>query len=380
MIEVKFNNNLSLSDSKVQVMPITYKSVLSGNSIYNIPSPPDSTGPQPGDLKVTSATSTSVEGQLSFDGDVLAVKLQGDFQYPKGTPKTGLDLFNNTIFTATKFEIYLNGTLIEQTIFSPAVDGATFFKADTDLEAARTVYSGNDTFVGAISATKTSDSDTLDGFAGNDTFYGNGSGKYDDIFYGGSGIDTSVYRGKYANYTITKGTIWNDYTSKSDLAGFYVTDKTGLDGKQQLNSIERLQFTDGTLALDFARGENGYKAAMMIGAAFGKQKISEYFAPAVQLFDQGMSSDDVAKLVIDLKLIENAIGSNTNKAFVDAVYKNVVGVLPDALSQALYTNYLDTGTMSKAQLLALAAGVDLLENQINLTGLQSTGTFYAAFV
>ena len=93
-----------------------------------------------------------------------------------------------------------------------------------------------------------------------------------------------------------------------------------------------------------------------------------------------MTTNDVAKLVIDLKLIENAIGSNTNKAFVDSVYKNVVGVLPDALSQAVYTNYLDTGAMTKAQLLALAAGVNALENQINLSGLQSTGLLYTAFL
>ena len=210
--------------------------------------------------------------------------------------------------------------------------------------------------------------------------YGNGSGKSDDIFYGGSGTDTSVYRGKLSNYTITAGAVWNDYTKQSDLQGFTVTDKTGLDGRQQLNGVERLQFTDGTLALDFNRGDNGYKAAMLIGAAFGKDKVTAFFAPGIQLFDSGMTTDAVAALITDLKLVENAIGSTSNKAFVDAVYKNVMGVVPDALSEALYTRYLDSGAMSKTQLLTLAANLGALENQINLTGLQTSGVLYSVFI
>jgi len=81
----------------------------------------------------------------------------------------------------------------------------------------------------------------------------------------------------------------------------------------------------------------------------------------------------MAQLVVDLKLIETTIGNASNKAFV-------VGVTPDIFSEAIYTNYLDTGFMSKAQLLAMAAGVGLLETQINLTGLQTTGVFYAGFI
>ena len=314
-----------------------------------------------------------------MDGDTLQVKMEGTFQYPNGIPKTGAQLFNSS-FTLTKQEKYFNGTLVELSTYTPGVEGKTQFDAYTDLTASQQLYSGNDVFIGLTTVDKDSNSDVVDGFGGNDSFYGNGSGKYDDIFYGNTGIDTSFYQGKYANYTVAAGKVWNEYTQKVDLSGFTVTDKTGLDGRQQLNNVERLQFTDGTLAVDFNRGDSGYKAVMMIGAAFGKQKIGEYFAPAVKLFDQGMSTDAVAKLVIDLKLIENAIGSNSNPAFVDAVYKNVVGVLPDTLSKALYTNYLDTGAMSKAQLLALAAGVDLLENQINLTGLQSSGVFYSEFI
>lgn len=88
----------------------------------------------------------------------------------------------------------------------------------------------------------------------------------------------------------------------------------------------------------------------------------------------------MAQLVVDLKLIENTIGNASNKAFVNEVYENVVGVKPDIFSEAIYTNYLDSGAMTKAQLLDMAAGVVLLEDQINLTGLQTSGVFYTGFI
>lgn len=360
-------------------MSVTLKSLTPQSPIFNIPSPPVPGGLRKEDFKITSATSQTLSGSASIEGYLLEVKLEGSFEYPNGQPRTGADM-DGVVYTISKQEKYFNGNLVEQLIYNPAVDGHTQFDADTELAAAQTIYSGHDTFIGATGADKDKEGDVIDGYAGNDVFFGNGAVKYDDIFYGGSGVDTSVYRGKYANYTITAGTVWNDYSQKVELPGYIVTDKTSQDGRQQLHAVERLQFTDGTVALDFSRGENGYKAAMMIGAAFGEEKIKEYFAPAIQLFDQGMSSLAVAQLVVDLQLIENTIGSSSHKAFVNEIYENVVGVKPDALSEALYTNFLDTGAMTKAQLLNLAAGVDLLENQINLTGLQSQGVFYTAFL
>jgi hypothetical protein len=70
-----------------------------------------------------------------------------------------------------------------------------------------------------------------------------------------------------------------------------------------------------------------------------------------------------------------------NKAWVDFVYKNVVGSLPDLLSEAVYTSYLANGTYTRAQILTLATnaadtGVGNIASQINLTGLQMNGLVY----
>jgi hypothetical protein len=312
-------------------------------------------------------------------GVLVEVSTTGSFQYPNGVPKTGAD-FEKIVGTVTSQEVKVNGLLFEKKTFSPAINGQLNIAADTLTSAAQELYAGNDIFIGTLNPGKDGSADCVDGFGGNDVFYGNGVGKSDDIFYGGAGVDTSVYRGKSTSYTIATGSVWNEYSQKTDLQGYIVTDKTGLDGRQQLTGVERLQFTDGTLALDFNRGDNGYKAAMLIGAAFGKDKVTTFFAPGIQLFDSGMTTDAVAALIIDLKLIESTIGSTSNKAFVDAVYKNVMGVVPDSLSEALYTKYLDSGAMSKSQLLTLASSLGALENQINLTGLQTSGVLYSVFI
>jgi hypothetical protein len=92
-----------------------------------------------------------------------------------------------------------------------------------------------------------------------------------------------------------------------------------------------------------------------------------------------MSVGQLSQLVIDLGLMDTLAGK-TNREFVDHVYENVVGVAPDALSEALYVNYLDRGVFTKASLLELAASVPLLETQIDLVGLQASGLDYVPFL
>src|SRR3954462_14352522 len=92
-----------------------------------------------------------------------------------------------------------------------------------------------------IQGTKQADL-TLSGTEGNDTIQGkDGSdfitgGKGNDDIDGGNGIDTAVYSGYYADYTIgIKGT-GNDKIT--------VTDNVGPDGSDQLKHVEFLKFND----------------------------------------------------------------------------------------------------------------------------------------
>lgn len=150
-------------------------------------------------------------------------------------------------------------------------------------------------------------------------------------------------------------------------------------GTDTYTGFSRLVFNDQTVALDFSKGQSGYNAAMVIGAAFGKEFVNQYFAIGVSLFDNQKTIGSVCDLIVQSGLIEAAVG-NSNSAWVNEIYENVVGVKPDQLTSFVFTNYLDTGVYTKSSLLELATGVKALENQIGLVGLETHGLAYTTFV
>lgn len=150
-------------------------------------------------------------------------------------------------------------------------------------------------------------------------------------------------------------------------------------GTDTYTGFSRLVFNDKTVALDFAKGQSGYNAAMIIGAAFGKEFVNQYFAIGLNLFDNQQTIGSVCDLIVQSGLIEAAVG-NSNSAWVNEIYENVVGVRPDQLTSFVFTNYLDTGVYTKSYLLELAVGVKALESQVGLVGLEANGLEYTPFI
>lgn len=232
------------------------------------------------------------------------------------------------------------------------------------LERAKEIYSGDDLFYGSTSPDISDD--RVFGFGGDDTFYTYGTGDRYDKVYGGDGIDTAVYEAPRGYFEIFPAPerIYNVLTDARDLDGFSVVDRTGDESGDQLVDVERLRFTDTNVALDFERGQNGFKAAALITTIFGSDYIPSYFAPAVGLVDDGMANDQIAQLVIDLGLISTA----SNETFVETIYENVIGMAPDSLTRAIYADQLSSGDISHAELISLGANVPLIENQMDDLG------------
>lgn len=84
-------------------------------------------------------------------------------------------------------------------------------------------------------------SDTVLGGAGNDRLVG---GAGDDLINGGDGIDTAIFMGARADYTIVEGGGTNGKLT--------VTDNVGNDGKDVLYLVNRLQFADQTIIHQWA--------------------------------------------------------------------------------------------------------------------------------
>jgi hypothetical protein len=336
-------------------------------------------------INITNLTSIEIDGSLTQpDGTTFTFVVSGSFDISsfKTPPKTLADLLlsNANLFVNT-YSSNEDGLLNAQYSSTSPVSLSTFVYSNTSLTNLNSYYSGNDVFYSCTNNVTLGSNDTVYGYGGNDTYHDNHLLiSRNDLFYGGEGTDTGVLPGKYTNYTIKAGAVWDDINKNTDLTGFTITDNTKTHNTLQINQVERVQFSDGTLAVDFSQGQSGYKSAMMIGAAFGQSYVNAYFSAGLSLYDQGQSNLQVATIIVNAGLIESQIGSTSNTAWLDFVYKNVTGVAPDKLTEAIFVNDLNTGVYTKASLLALAAGVSNLEQQIGLTGLQQTGLLYHSFI
>jgi len=204
--------------------------------------------------------------------------------------------------------------------------------------------------------------DTLLGGDGNDILIG---GADHDILDGGAGVDVAVFTSTRAQANVVPTP-----------SGYSVADTLpSRDGLDLLTGIERLQFSDRTIALDLGSGEAAGNTVRLIGAAFDADYIPEYSGLGVGLFDAGYSMLEVAERALDTDLFRSLSGSRDNTAFVNTVYLNVVGASPIPWVRDFYVGLLQGsgGSMSQAELLVLAANEQLNEVNIGLVGLQQTG-------
>ncbi len=191
--------------------------------------------------------------------------------------------------------------------------------------------------------------------SGNDSVSGNSA---DNEIDAGLGLDTALYNSSLANYALSKTAI-----------GFMVKDKTGADGTDTLNNIERLQFTDARVALDISG--NAGTVAKILGAVFGAAAVTNktYVGIGLNYMDSGMSYANLTQLAIDARLG----GRSSNTDVVSLLYTNVVGSAPDAANLAFYKGQLDDGSFTQGTLGVLAADTGLNTTNINLVGLSQTG-------
>jgi len=206
-----------------------------------------------------------------------------------------------------------------------------------------------DTFIG------TSGNDVLVGTLGKDILQG---GAGNDSLDGGASVDVAVFSGAHGNYLIT-----------SNGSTVQVNDQSGTDGNDTLQNIERLNFSDTSVAIDIS-GAAG-SVAKTIGAVFGVAQLSNktYIGQALKSLDTGTSYEQLL-----VQALNTALGPNpTSAQIVDLVYFNVIGVAPPAGAKTYYMNLLDSGAFSLGKLAAIAADTGYNAAHINLVGLAQTG-------
>jgi subtilisin-like proprotein convertase family protein len=204
------------------------------------------------------------------------------------------------------------------------------------------------------------------GGAGNDTITGNAlnnvlrGNEGNDTIGGGAGIDTAVYGGARGTYTL------------ASTAGSW-TVSGGVDGLDSLAGVERLRFADRAVALDL--DGNAGSVAQIIRAVFGPSFLTnrDFVGIGLQLFDGGTSYKDVVQLAVGIDLFAQLAGGRSNEAFVNHVYKNVIGVLPSAADLGYFAGLISSGVYTQASLAELACTIELNTASVDLVGLATTG-------
>lgn len=156
-------------------------------------------------------------------------------------------------------------------------------------------------------ATSTSPLPAIVGHAGNDAM-GVPAGVV--ALDGGAGLDTAVYSGARASYTVAH-----------DGSGFSVTDANG--DHATLQNIERVQFGDGMVALD-VDGTAG-QAYRLYQAAFDRTPDKVGLGFWIDILDHGAPLKDAARDFVGSQEFKDLYGANVSDAqFVDALYQNVL--------------------------------------------------------
>ncbi|HEU4851386.1 MAG TPA: FG-GAP-like repeat-containing protein [Telluria sp.] len=186
------------------------------------------------------------------------------------------------------------------------------------------------------------------------------SGNGNDTIDGGAGLDTVIYPGNRAGFTIAKSA-----------TGFTVSGALGTD---TLAQVERLSFGDTAVALDI--DSVGGQAYRVYNAVLGRAPDAAGLGYWMASMDKGMSLGQVASYMIAGEEFIKNFGANlSNQALVQTLYQNILDRAPEQAGLAYWVEALDKGLISQAEALAFIS--EGFENRANVDPTIATGFDYA---
>jgi hypothetical protein len=196
--------------------------------------------------------------------------------------------------------------------------------------------------------------DTLIGNLANNTLTGGGG---NDSIQGGDGLDKAVFSGVRSAYKITQSA-----------ASWQVN--SAIEGSDTLSSVERLQFSNATLALDI--NGNAGQAYRLYQAAFNRTPDNGGLKYWIGLLDTGVSLTAVSSAFIASAEFQKLYGANpTNELFVTKLYDNVLHRSPDASGYNYWVGLLNTSGIDKISTLLNFSESN--ENQAGVIGVIQNG-------
>ena len=199
-----------------------------------------------------------------------------------------------------------------------------------------------------------SDVDIIVGTSGNDFLLDTPN---NNLFDGGAGLDTAVFTGTRASHS---------FFGKDSLGQWKLS--SSADGTDTLTNVERLHFSDKTLALDID-GSAG-QAYRLYQAAFNRAPDTEGITFQTHTLDNGWSLSSIAKNFIDSPEFSNTYGRLDNAQFVTQLYQNVLHRVPDAGGLQYHVDHLNQGWARENVLVGFSESP---ENQVAVIGVIQGG-------
>jgi hypothetical protein len=184
-----------------------------------------------------------------------------------------------------------------------------------------------------------------------------------ETFDGAGGVDALVAHGPRAGYTL----------ARKDGGGWLLTDGTaGRDGVDTLQQVERVRFSDRSVALDLD-GSAG-TTARFVGALVGPSGLGsrELVGVVLGVVDSGATPLQLAQLGLNAVLGASA----SPERVVALLYGNVVGAAADAGTVQALASLIKSGAYTNASLAVAVANLDLNAAHIDLVGLANRGLDY----
>jgi len=138
-----------------------------------------------------------------------------------------------------------------------------------------------------------------------------------------------------------------------------------------LDGVERIQFTDKSVAID----NNAAQAYRLYEAAFNRKPDLSGLGYWIKELDKGVSLNAVSQSFISSTEFKGLYGAtHTSDTFITALYQNILDRAPDKSGFSYWSNQLQTGVLNEAQVLASFSESN--ENKIALIGAIQGGIEY----
>ncbi|AWN35696.1 DUF4214 domain-containing protein [Methylobacterium radiodurans] len=196
---------------------------------------------------------------------------------------------------------------------------------------------GNDYHIGSQQR------DVMGGGDGNDLF---DSGGGNDLIAGGAGTDTAAMSGSRKEFKATS------FVTQDQKRVVTITDNDlNRNGSDTLINVERVKFSDGTLAFDID-GTAG-QAYRLYQAALNRLPDAAGLSWHVSRADRGTSLHDAAVNFLSSPEFAQRYGATlSDQSFVTALYANVLKRAPDAGGLAFWLGHLADRSFDRATVLA----------------------------